>query len=209
MGADITTAAFLDLVTARRGHFRLESGHHGGLWFDLDPLFADQKRIAPFVEALCVALRRHDVSLVCGPLVGGAFLAQLVAQILGVEFCFTERSGPAPAGGLFATSYRLPEGFVARVSGKRTALVDDVMSAGSSLRATNAELEAHGAVPVVAGALLVLGSAGVDFFSARSVQVEAVFRRDYDLWPPEVCPLCAAGQPVEDPVGYSSASGGA
>ena len=45
------------------------------------------------------------------------------------------------------------------------------MSAGSALRGTHAALEAHGAVPVVAGALLVLGSAGAAFFAARGVAV--------------------------------------
>lgn len=72
------------------------------------------------------------------------------------------------------------------------------MSAGSALRGTHAALEAHGAVPVVAGALLVLGSAGAAFFAARGVAVEAVARDDYELWAPAECPLCAAGVPLED-----------
>ena len=29
----------LALLPRRQGHFRLESGHHGDLWLDLDPLF--------------------------------------------------------------------------------------------------------------------------------------------------------------------------
>ncbi len=51
----VGTAAFLELVAGRRGHFRLESGHHGGLWLDLDPLFAEPRRIAPFAAALAGA----------------------------------------------------------------------------------------------------------------------------------------------------------
>nr|MBA3259831.1 hypothetical protein [Gemmatimonadales bacterium] len=70
-----STAAFLELAAGRRGHFRLESGHHGGLWLDLDALFADSLRIEPFVAALTDALRAYDVAVVCGPLLGGAFLA--------------------------------------------------------------------------------------------------------------------------------------
>src|SRR5438105_3970486 len=101
------SAAFLELVAARRGHFRLESGYHGALWLDLNALFAVGPRIAPFVSALANALRPYAVSAVCGPLQGGAFLAQLVAQALDVEFCFTERvSAPEPAG-LFKARYRL------------------------------------------------------------------------------------------------------
>ena len=200
--SDISAAAFLELVNSRRGHFRLESGHHRDLWLDLDPLFAEPSRIGPFVAALTAALRPYEVQAVCGPLLGGALLAQLVAQALEVEFCFTERgyNPPANAGGtdkmmpahtegLYRASYRLPSAFAERVRGKRVAMVDDVMSAGSALRATYAELQAHDALPVVAGALLVLGSIGADFFAQRSVAVEAVARDEGDFWLPAGCPL--------------------
>jgi orotate phosphoribosyltransferase len=194
---EITAAGFFELVAARRGHFRLESGHHSGLWLDLDALFAEPKRIAPFVDNLTAALRPYSVSAVCGPLLGGAFLAQLVAHALEVEFCFTERV-TQPRTGLYQARYRLPSSFTARVRGKPVAIVDDVMSAGSALRGTYAELQAHDAEPVVVGALLVLGSTGADFFAHHGVPLEAVAHDDYELWLPANCPLCAAGQPVED-----------
>jgi len=194
-------AAFLNLVAGRRGHFRLESGHHSALWLDLDALFAQPRLIAPFVAALADALRSHAVSIVCGPLLGGAFLAQLVAHALDVEFCFTERVMPADTSrieDLYPARYVLSPAFLARVSGKRVAIVDDVMSAGSALRGTYSELKTHAAMPVVAGALLVLGSTGAHFFAEQGVAVEAVAREDYDLWLPAECPLCVAGLALED-----------
>jgi orotate phosphoribosyltransferase len=192
------TAAFLELVSGRRGHFRLESGHHGGLWLDLDPLFADTARIEPLDTALAEALRPYGADAVCGPLLGGAFLAQLVAQALGVEFYFTERVPPPSADGLFRVRYRLPPALAARVRGRRFAIVDDVMSAGSALRGTYAELRAHGATVVAAGALLVLGHMGAAFFAEQGVPVEAFARDEYPLWLPDACPLCASGVPLED-----------
>ena len=196
--SETTAAAFLDLVAGRRGHFQLESGHHGGLWLDLDPLFAEPRRVAPFVHALAKALRPHNASVMCGPLLGGAFLAQLVAHVLDAEFCFTERAMSGQPGDLYRARYLLPPAFTARLEGKRVAIVDDVMSAGSALRGTYAEVQSHGAVTVVAGALLVLGSTGARFFSEHDVPVEAAARQDYDLWLPADCPLCAAGLPLED-----------
>ena len=190
-------ASILKLVSGRRGHFRLESGHHSDLWLDLDSLFADAEAVDPFVAALSDALRPYNASLICGPLIGGAFLAQLVARALGVEFCFTERVVAGPGEGLFRTTYRLPRAFATRVAGKRVALVDDVMSAGSALRGTHAALQADGAIPVVAGALLVLGTTGADFFGQRGMPVEAVVRDRHALWTPTDCPLCAAGVALE------------
>ena len=196
--SQLTTSAFLDLVAGRRGHFRLESGHHGALWLDLDPLFAVPCRVEPFVAALTTALAPHRAAVVCGPLLGGAFLAQLVARALDAEFCFTERVMPAARRGLWAARYRLPPAFAARVRGRRVAIVDDVMSAGSALRGTCVELRDHGALPVVAGALLILGAVGADYFAAHDIPVEAAARDDYRLWVPDECPLCATGVPLED-----------
>src|SRR5258705_8910249 len=98
--------SLFELTAGRRGHFQLESGHHSELWFDLDALFAVPGRIGPFVSQLTESLRPYGVTAVCGPLLGGAFLAQLVAQALEVEFCFTQRVLPREATGLYQASYR-------------------------------------------------------------------------------------------------------
>ena len=190
--------SFFELTAARHGHFQLESGHHSELWFDLDALFAVPARIDPFVKQLAESLRSYDVAAVCGPLLGGAFLAQLIAHALEVDFCFTERVMPPDASGLYQARYLLPQAFSARVRGRRIAMVDDVMSAGSALRGTYTELQTHGAVPVVAGALMVLGTTGADFFARQQVPVEALVRESYSLWLPSECPLCAAGKPPEN-----------
>jgi orotate phosphoribosyltransferase len=191
-------SSFLDLARARRGHFQMESGLHSGLWFDLEAAFIDQAALDPFVTQLAQSLRRHDVEAVCGPLTGGAFLAQLVARLLGSDFFFTAPA-PGKSGESTAARYRLPPGTGHRLLGKRVALVDDVMSAGSSLRATLTEVETHGAIPVVVGALYVLGTTGTTFFSERGLRVETTGRAAFDSWRPPECPLCAAGVPLEDP----------
>jgi orotate phosphoribosyltransferase len=191
-------ASFLDLARARKGHFQMESGLHCGLWFDLDIAFSAPAALDPFVSQLAQSLRRHDVEAVCGPLTGGAFVAQLLARQLGAEFYFT---APATAAteGTFRTRYQLPPGVGHSLLGKRVALVDDVMSAGSSLRATLIELEAQGAIPIVVGALYVLGSAGATFFTERGLRIETTGRGPFDAWRPTECPLCAANVPFEDP----------
>jgi orotate phosphoribosyltransferase len=194
-----TAAALLELAAAREGHFRLESGYHAGLWLDLDALFAHASRIDPFVDALVAALRLYRIDIVCGALVGGAFLAQLLARRLDAMFCFTERLMPTDAVGLYSASYRLPPAFAATMRGKRVAVVDDVMSAGSAMIGSYTAVREDGGVPVVAAALMVLGSTGESFFVRHQLPVEAVIRRDFDLWSPSECPMCAASVPLEAP----------
>jgi hypothetical protein len=80
LAADASSSApLLELFAGRRGHFVLESGHHGELWLDLELLFVDPERVRPFAAALARALARYDVEAVCGPLVEGAFVALRVA----------------------------------------------------------------------------------------------------------------------------------
>ena len=191
-------AGVLDLVSARNGHFALESGYHGALWLDLDALFAVPSRIRPLAEELAALLAPHRPEVICGPLLGGAFLAQLVAQALDVEFAFAARDDVgAASGGLFGARYVIPRAVAARLEGRRVALVDDVMSAGSSLRATHAAVAAAGASTVAVAALLVLGTAGESHFRTLGIAVEALARDAYTLWRPDECPLCRAGTPLE------------
>jgi hypothetical protein len=50
----------------------------------------------------------------------------------------------------------------------------------------------------VAGALMILGNTGADFFAEQQVAVEAVVRENYSHWLPHECPHCAAGTPLEN-----------
>jgi len=177
----------------------MESGFHSSLWFELDRLFTDPPKIAPAIARLTDLIRPHGVDAVCGPMSGGAVLAESIARLLGAAFYFTEKAPSPGSDGLFAATYRLPAGTGSHLNGARVAIVDDVMSAGSSLRATLAELESHGAVTIAAGALLVFGEVGSRYFEERGIAVEAIEKSPYDLWAPSDCPLCSTGMPLENP----------
>jgi orotate phosphoribosyltransferase len=190
----------LKSLPVRRGHFHLESGYHTDLWFTLDALFTAPHEIAPHVAALSELLRPYHVSAVCGPLLGGAFLAQAVATHMGLRFYFTRQAPVKDDGSLFTAEYRLPSELRRRVGQERIAVVDDCISAGSSVRATAAELAAAGAQTAVVGTILLLGDEAVEYFSARGVPVVAPARQGFNLWAPAECPLCLNGMPLENPV---------
>lgn len=194
------TEDVLTSLPVRRGHFRLESGLHSELWFTLDALFVSPRDLAPLANDLAGRLRPHGVSAVCGPLLGGAFLAQTLATALGVNFYFTEPVTVATSPSLFGAAYQVPTALQQRLGGERVALVDDVISAGSSVRASGQSLRTLGASVVVVGALLVLGTVALDHFAGVGLPVEALERRDFAIWRPAECPLCQTGVSLEDPV---------
>jgi orotate phosphoribosyltransferase len=192
------TEAVLSLMSARTGHFPLESGHHGELWLELDALFWEPTALEPPARRLAELIRPHAPDVVCGPLVGGAFLAQLVAMRLGVRFCHTERVS-AGDGGLYAATYRLPGALTVRLRGLRVAVVDDVVNAGSSVRATLAALTQAGARPVALGALLALGATPATVAAAAGLPLETVATRENEIWEPQSCPRCTNGEPLQTP----------
>ena len=183
----------LSFVRGRRGHFRFESGHHGDVWFDLETLCLNSREIRVFAGRLAAQLKKYQVDVVCGPLVEGAFVALLVSLDLGCQFTYAERFEDTTRQGLFPVQYRLPKSLHSAVSGKRVAIVNDVISAGSAVRGTFFDLREMGAEVVVISALLALGDVIAEFANEHGVALELLERMPHNLWQPSECPLCAAG----------------
>jgi orotate phosphoribosyltransferase len=191
-------ADVLSLVGARKGHFLLESGHHGDLWLDLELLCLRPRHVQPFAAALAKRLASFHVQAVCGPLVEGAFVGLMVASELGVEFSYAERYVQPTGEGLFPVRYRIPEPLRGRVRDKRVAIVNDVINAGSAVRGTVSDLETCGATLVAIGTLVVLGMAASEFAASKGVALESLASHPNTLWEPAKCPLCASGVRLED-----------
>jgi orotate phosphoribosyltransferase len=185
----------MNLVAARTGHFDLESGHHGELWLELDAIAWSAAALEPVVAGLAARIEPHAVDVVCGPLAGGAFLAQLVAARLDAGFAYAERTSVG-SGALYSAEYRLPDALALRLAGHRVAVVDDVVNAGSATRATLRALRAAGAEPVVLAAMLTLGETPTRVAADEGLPLERLTTLDNAIWTPPDCPLCARGEPV-------------
>src|SRR5215469_14799204 len=153
----------LSLVNARRGHFAYESGHHGDLWLDLEMLCSEPKKLQPYVAELIGLIKPYAPDVVCGALVEGAFLALLVAVELGAGFAYAARWASEEDHKLWAVTYRVPPALHSAVAGKRVVIVNDVISAGSAVRGTYADLRRLRADVVAAAALAVLGDTFVQY----------------------------------------------
>jgi orotate phosphoribosyltransferase len=127
----------------------------------------------------------------------GTFVALLVSLELGCDFVYAERFADTTRQGLYPVEYRLPTVLHSAVQGKRVAIVNDVINAGSAVRGTSHDLQAHGAVIVAIGALLALGEAIAAFAAENRVALELLKQMPNNLWPPAECPLCAQGEPLE------------
>ena len=102
----------------------------------------------------------------CGPLTGGAYLAQSVADALDADFAWTE--GRTLTGD---------------VTGRRVAIVDDAINAGSAVSAAAEAITAAGGRIVAVAALLTLGAApatiaGIPVQSLATAPVPPLAGRD-------------------------------
>jgi orotate phosphoribosyltransferase len=186
-----------ELLKARAGHFRMESGLHSEHWVELGNLFAHEDKIRPFVEELTQRLEPHRPEAICGPMAGGAKLAALVGAGLGVESFHADRFDDPGATGLFPVRYLVPSSQRTRLRGRRVVIVDDAISAGSAVKGSHADLLACGAHPIACGALIVFGHAADQFSVQLNLALEYVARLPFNMWRPEDCPLCRSGVPLE------------
>jgi orotate phosphoribosyltransferase len=186
--------AIRDAVAASRGHFVYESGHHGDLWLNLDALFVDARRVRSWAAALADRAAVCQPDLVCGPLTGGAFIAQPLAAEIGVGFTFAERLAPETG----AVQYHIPESLRLIVHGKRVLVADDAVNAGSALLATCKDLLDCSAELVGIAALLTLGESAAQIAEQHRVPLFALASLEREMWTAAECPLCNSGVPLDN-----------
>jgi orotate phosphoribosyltransferase len=196
MLADLERALFdgaAGTAVATRGHFRYESGHHGDLWLDLDALLVDARTVHRWAATLAEQVTSCRPEVVCGPLTGGAFVAQALAANLDAAFVFAERRLVEGR-----VCYRIPDGLRGRLAGRRLVLADDAVNAGSALLATLEDARRCGAELAGFASLITLGDAAATIAARHRVPFAHLVALERTLWPAQACPLCAAGVPLQD-----------
>lgn len=190
---------FLAQVRGRSGHFAYESGHHSDLWLDLEGLCSQPSVVRGFAAELADKVRPYRSDVICGPLVEGAFIALMVASKLECDFAYALRiaSNDANDAKLFPISYRVPESLRASLRGHRIAIVNDVISAGSAVRGTFADLTSLGCEVVCCASLVLLGESFRHFAADRKLPLETLVSRPNNMWTPAECPLCGDGVALE------------
>jgi orotate phosphoribosyltransferase len=193
----------LDLVGARTGHFRLESGHHAERWLGLERLCLDVGAIEAHSADLASRLAPHAFDVVCGPLVEGAFVALMVAAKLARAFSYANRLESDDRESMFGVRYRIPAQLRPELRGKRVVIVNDFTIAGSAVRGTMMDVRACGGTVVVIGSLVVLGPETARLCAREHIPLETLQTLAFAMWEPAACPRCAAGEPLLDPSGVT------
>ena len=163
------------------GHFELSSGLHSDRYVQTARLLERPE------QAMAVARRiaswYDGVDVVAAPAVGAIVLGWAVALAAGARAIFAERGD---AGMRFRRGFGL-------ASGERTLVVDNVVTTGGSAREVVDLATSAGATVLGVAALVDRSTEPMPYRLRAALRVEAV------AWPPDDCPLCRAGEPIDSP----------
>ncbi len=196
----------------RDGHFLLKSGRHSGAYLEKFQVLQDTAATSELCGLWAARHRDPDgvaeVDLVAGPTTGGVILAFETGRQLGTRAIFAEevRGDDGVARREFRRGFQI-------APGERVVLVDDILTTGGSLLAMIPAVEAAGG-EIVDCHVLVDRSGGMPTLTSprtgRVYPLSALWVLDLPTYPAgsEMCPRCAAGEPVFAPGSTGAAPAG-
>ena len=203
---------FAESGAYREGHFKLKSGRHGDRYLEKFQVLQWPERVAEICRYMAEQARAAGdtpPTVTIGPTTGGVILAHEVGKALGTRGIFAESVTTADG-----TSHReLRRGFHISPA-ERVALVDDVVTTGTSLLEMIPLIEASGGE--IAAIVVIVDRSG-DLDGLTSPTTGKTYRA-HALWTlnlptyepgPETCPGCKAGLPLEAPGSSGTSAGSA
>ncbi|MGC8760556.1 MAG: orotate phosphoribosyltransferase [Bryobacteraceae bacterium] len=173
------TGAFLE------GHFRLSSGLHSSKYLQCALVLQHPRHAETLGRALAERVPAK-VDLVASPALGGLIIGHEVARALAVRHVFTERDAER--------RMTLRRGFRI-LPGERVLIVEDVITTGGSSLEVAEVVRGLGGQVVAAASIIDRSGGAADLGVPRA----ALAVLEVENWPPDECPLCAQGIPVEKP----------
>jgi len=182
---DAVLSLFRESGALLEGHFRLSSDLHSAGYLQCALVLQHPRHAEALGRALAAELEPLAPTVVLSPALGGLIIGHEVGRGLGARAIFAERQDGA---------LTLRRGFSIGPS-DRVVVIEDVVTTGGSTRETMRVAQAAGATVVGAGAVIDRsgGTPGL------GVPFRALVTLTVATYPPDACPLCAAGEPIVKP----------
>src|SRR5207302_380298 len=109
------------------------------------------------------------------------FIGLMVAEELKCDFVYAARFQTG-LDKLFPIEYEVPLALRETVKGKRVAIVNDVINAGSAVRGAYQDVQDAGAKVVAIATLVLLGDAFSGFAQQKGVALQSLAQLPNELW---------------------------
>lgn len=183
------------------GHFLLSSGKHSKFYLQSAKVLESPKLAARLCEELAAVIGEAQLEFdsVCSPALGGLLAGYELARAADKRFIFTER---------VSGEMTLRRGFEVK-KGEKFIICEDIITTGGSAMESKAVIESLGGVVVGFAALANRGFCKVANLKNTQRKSEAKLSQnlpffalgnfDFEIYPPEACPLCKAGSKAIKP----------
>jgi len=185
MSTDDIGRLFREAGALLEGHFRLSSGLHSARYIQCALVLQYPKIATALGARLAEAFADASVQTVIAPAIGGILVAHEVARHLDARAIFAERE---------EGRFTLRRGFTIAPD-EGVLVVEDVITPGRSTREVIELVHAAGGRVVGVGALIDRSGRALYF----GVPLRALLQVELPTYPPDECPLCAAGLPLTTP----------
>lgn len=169
-----------DLQVLQEGHFVLNSGLHSKYYFQKFRILENPGATTKLCGLVADKFRDQGIEWVIGPTTGGVIIAFETARLLGCRAGFAEEKEGKRV---------VARGF--DIKDKKILIVDDVLTTGKSVKETIDGVNAQNG-DIKGVAVLIDRSAGDVGF-----QFWGVYKKEVENFPPDDCPLCKAGTPLQ------------
>lgn len=180
-----TLAVFKSTGALLEGHFRLTSGRHSNTYFQCAKVLQYPEHLSEVCSQIANHFRNSGVETVISPAIGGIVVGTEVGRQLDVKTIFAERKDGAMT---------IRRGF-SLTKGERVLVIEDVITTGGSVAEVISLIEAAGATLIGVGSVVDRSNGKVRLAENQY----SVLTMEVVSYPPEECPLCKAGIPVEAP----------
>lgn len=182
----------------RSGHFVFVSGLHADTYVNKNAMYPYTHEMSNLCRGIAEMFKGQGVEAVVGPATGGIILSQWVAYHLSelegreVYGTYADKDGEG---------FVIKRGYDEVIKGKKTLVVEDLVTTGGSLRKVVTEARRVGAD--VVGAVAICNRGDVTKEMAGNPPVfKSLLTVQLDQWPEEECDLCKRGIPVNTDIGH-------
>ena len=182
----------------RAGHFVFVSGLHADTYVNKNAMSPYTPEMSTLCRGIAELFKGQGVEAVVGPSTGGIILSQWVAYHLSelegreVYGVYADKDGEA---------FVIKRGYDEVIKGKKTLVVEDLVTTGGSLKKVVAEARRVGADVVGAVAICNRGDVTKEMTGNPPV-FKSLLTVQLDQWPAEECDLCKRGIPVNTDIGH-------
>lgn len=175
------------------GHFeytskRDGSRRHGTDYLNKYALYPHTKLVSRLCRSIAIEFIHSDIQVVVAPAMGGIVLSQWIAFHLS-EFAGREILGVYAEKSDSADFFMLNHGFGLMVEGKRTLVVEDILTSGGSALKVIKLVRSLGGYVVGVGSLWNRGKVLSEDLGSVP-KLFSLVNIKLDSWPKSVCSLC-------------------